>query len=132
MNKLALIARVLLGGGFVVFGINKFAGFMPPPEIADEGAARFIGALVNSSVRFWKLLAVTEIVGGLMVLSGLFVPLGLVVLAPVVINILLFHAAGDTAGLPIALVFVALEAYLGFFAYRSAFKPLLTPGSGPC
>jgi uncharacterized membrane protein YphA (DoxX/SURF4 family) len=89
MGKLIIVLRVLLGLGFVVFGANKFLDFMPPPELPSDAGA-FFGALADTGYMI-KLIGATEIVGGLLVLSGGFTPLGLVILAPVSVNILLFH-----------------------------------------
>jgi hypothetical protein len=70
------------------------------------------------------LLAVTEIVAGLMLLSGRFVPLGLTLLAPVIVNILGFHLFLARSGIGFPVVLLALELYLAW-AYRDAFAPML-------
>lgn len=123
-------AQLILGLIFFVFGLNKFLHFMAPPELpADAGA--FMGALVDSGY-FFSMLAVVEIVGGALLLVRRFVPLALLLLAPVVVNILAFHLALAPSGLPIAVVLVALEGYLGFVVHRDSFRHVLaaTPEDG--
>ena len=71
------------------------------------------------------MLKIVETVSGLLLLVRLFSPLALVLLAPVIVQILLFHLFLDPAGLPLAAVLVLLEAYLGFVVYRDAFKGVL-------
>lgn len=116
-------AHVLLGLIFFVFGLNKFLHFMPPPELPAEAGA-FMGALQDTGY-FFPMLAIVEVVSGALLLARRFVPLALVLLAPVVVNILVFHLALAPSGLPIALVVVLLEAYLGLVTYRSSFGEVL-------
>jgi len=122
--KIAILsARVLLGLIFVVFGLNGFIGFihMPPPE---GQAAAFLGAMFVSG--YFKVVYVLEIIGGLLVLSGRFVPLGLTLLGPIVVNILLFHFFLAPAGLPLALV-VSLLALTALYGQRASFAALVRP-----
>ncbi len=76
---------------------------------------------------FFPFLKGVETLSGLLLLSGLFVPLALTVLAPIVINIILFHAFLEPAGLPLPIVIAILEVYLIGFAepYRKVTRPLL-------
>ncbi len=126
-QKLPLVARILLGLVFVVFGLNFFLQFLPQPKHgADAGA--FLGALVAG-----KILTVAKIVElgtGVLLLVGRFVPLALALLAPVVVGIVLFHGVFDPAGLPIPLVLAALTAYLAW-SYRGAFAPMLASDAKP-
>jgi putative oxidoreductase len=105
MKIAALIARLLLGLTFVVFGLNGFLHFipMPPPTCV---AAQFFGAIFAS--RYWVVIFGLQIVGGLLLLLNRFVPLALVLLAPVIVNIFFFHALMAPAGLPLAIVVVIL------------------------
>ena len=115
MNKLPLIARILLGLIFFVFGLNGFFNFIPMPEAMPEALTNFTKGLM-ASVCFFPFLKSTEIVCGLLLLIGAFVPLALVVLAPIIINIFLTHAFLAPDGLPLAIVIGLLEIYLAFFA----------------
>ena len=76
------------------------------------------------------LLKVTELICGILLLSGRFVPLALVVLAPISINIFMVHLIMAREGLPVAIFVVASHLFLAYY-YRDAFKPLLTPNYLP-
>jgi|SRR5260221_7275309 len=120
-SKLPLVARILLGAMFVFSGLNGFFQFMPaPPMPAAAGA--LLGAFGASGYLF-PLIKGTELLVGLVLLSGRFVPLALTVLAPVLVNIVSFHAVLAPAGLPIPLVLLAAEIYLAW-THRDAFAPL--------
>ncbi len=114
-------ARILFGLVFTVFGLNGFLNFLPaPPHPAAADA--FLGALAASGYMF-PLIKGTEVVVGLLLLSNRFVPLALTLIAPVLVNILAFHAfLAPGIGLP--LVLLALELGLAW-AYRDAFRPML-------
>jgi uncharacterized membrane protein YphA (DoxX/SURF4 family) len=104
-------------------GLNGFLGFMPLPPM-PEAAGEFMGALVATGYMI-PLIKLTEIVAGLMLLSGRFVPLGLTLLAPDLVNIALFHAVLAPSGLIVAVVLLGLELYLAY-SYRDVFRPLLS------
>lgn len=127
MGKLIIVLRVLFGLGFVVFGANKFLNFMPAPDL-PAAAENFFGALIDTGYMI-QLIGATEVAGGLLVLSGGFTPLGLVILAPVSVNILLFHlmlapdiddaAAGYAMfGLNLVLGLMYMPSYAGLFRGR--------------
>jgi uncharacterized membrane protein YphA (DoxX/SURF4 family) len=115
-------ARLFLGLVFTVFGLNFFLHFLPMPAPPPHAGA-FLGALAGSSYLF-PLLKATEVAAGLLLLGGLFVPLALAVLAPILINIVGFHLFLEPSGLPIPLALVAAEIYLAW-TYRAAFAPML-------
>jgi uncharacterized membrane protein YphA (DoxX/SURF4 family) len=121
-SKFVLAARVALGLGFFVFGLNGFLHFLPQPPLSGP-PAEFIGALFATGYML-PLIKGTEVVAGLLLLSGRYVPLALTVLAPVMVNIVAFHAFLAPAGLPVPLVFAALGIYLAY-AHKSVFAPLL-------
>lgn len=122
----ATIARVLLGLAFVVFGLNGFFNFIPPPPPGSipAGAEAFGGAMLATGY-LMPLVKGTEIFCGALLLANRFVPLALVVLAPVLVNIVAFHVFLAPSGTGMSIVFVALELYLAWF-HRAAFRPLLT------
>lgn len=126
-QKLPLIARILLGLVFTVFGLNFFLTFLPTPALGAEAGA-FLGALVGGKIM--SVVKIVEIATGVALLAGRFVPLALAVLAPVVVGIVLFHAVFDPGGLVIPLVLAALAAYLAW-AYRSSFAPMLAADAQP-
>ncbi len=123
MKILTLIARSLLGLVFVVYGLNAFLQFihMPPPQ---GMAGDFMKALFAS--HYFYVVAVLQIAGGAICLLGRFVPLGLTLLGPVIVNILLFHIFLEPSGLPLAVVVGALALFL-LWAYRPAFSGLIKP-----
>lgn len=122
LAKLPAVARVLLGLIFFVFGLNGFLQFLPQPPMSGP-PAEFIGALFASGYLF-PLMKGTEVVAGAMLLGNRFVPLALALLAPIIVNILAFHALLVGAGVALPVVIVALELYLAY-AYRDAFAPML-------
>ena len=89
MNKAPQFARLLLGLIFTLMGLNGFFQFLPMPPMNAE-AGSFMGALAQTGY-FFPLLKITEIVCGVLLLAGRYVSLALVVLAPVVLNIIVFH-----------------------------------------
>jgi uncharacterized membrane protein YphA (DoxX/SURF4 family) len=117
-----IVARVLLGLAFFVFGLNGFLHFIPMPPKTGAPAA-FMHALMATGYLF-TLVKCTEVVSGALLLAGRFVPLALALLAPVLVNIVAFHLFLDSAGLAIPLVLLALELYLAF-AYWNAYRPML-------
>lgn len=108
MKIAVLIARYLLGLIFVVFGLNGFFQFLPPPEMSGD-AGTFIGILVSSNIL--TVVKVLEVAGGALLLLGR-VPAGAFLLGPVVVNILLFHTLLEPSGLIMALVVTLLETIL--------------------
>jgi uncharacterized membrane protein YphA (DoxX/SURF4 family) len=127
-SKAIVGARILLGLIFFVFGLNGFFHFLPQPPMSGPPAA-FAGALFASGYMF-PLLKATEVVTGILLLSGRLVPLALTVLAPVVVNIVAFHLFLAPSGLPLPLVVVALGVFLAW-SYRSAFAGVLDVNAVP-
>jgi hypothetical protein len=123
---LPVAARTLLGLLFAVFGANGFLHFLPNPPTTASGGA-FLGALAATGYMF-PLIKGTELVAGLLLLGGRFVPLALTLLAPVIVNIVAFHAVLAPAGVGMALFTVVLEAYVAW-TYRAAFAPMLRAGA---
>lgn len=121
MKTTVLIARILLGLIFLVFGLNGFLHFIPQPAPPEPALAFFV-ALVATGYMI-PLLFATQIAGGALLLAGK-VPLGLVLLAPVIVNIFLFHVFLAPEGLPVAVIVAALELFLAW-AHGDAFRPLL-------
>jgi len=126
MKIAALIARILLGLVFLVFGLNGFLNFLPLPALAGL-AGQFIDVLAAS--RLMIFVFSLEILGGLLLLLNRFVPLALVLLGPVIVNIFLFHALLDRAELPLAILVVVLWAIVavrnmehlaGIFRHRTS------------
>jgi putative oxidoreductase len=128
MRKLIPVARILLGLMFTVFSLNFFVPFIPQPP-PPPAAGAFAGAMFATGYIF-HLLKVLELASGIALLAGFFVPLALTVLAPIIVNIVFFHAFLAPSGLPIPLVILVLELFLAW-AYRDAFAPLLNARAKP-
>jgi putative oxidoreductase len=124
MKIATIIARTLLGLVFVVFGSNAFLHFIPMPPPPAGLAGDYMKALFMS--HYFYVVAVTQIIGGLILLSGRFTALGLTLLAPVIVNILCFHIFLNHEGWQLAPVVAALELFL-LWRNRAAFAGLLKP-----
>ena len=118
---LPVIVRTLLGALFVVSGANKLFGFMPMPPMPDA-ATSFLGALAATGY-FLPLLGLTEVAAGLLLIVGRFVPLALVVLAPIVVNIAFFHVV-LAPNLGSVVMILGAQLYLAW-VYRDAFAGVL-------
>ena len=119
------VAHVLLGLMFAIFGLNGFLNFIPAPTTPPpEGAMAFAIALMKTSYMM-PLIKGTEVLVGVLLLLNRFVPLALVLLAPVVVNIVAFHAFLAPTGLGMTVVIVGLQLSLAW-SYRGAYRPLLT------
>jgi len=125
MKKAAMVARYLLGLGFVVFGANAFLQFMPEPEMTKD-AKDFMTLMFASG--YFTYVAIIKLVGGLMLLLGRFVPLGLTLLGPILVNILLFHIAFEPATIGMGLFFTLLW-FVVFWDRKDDFRFLWTPSS---
>lgn len=121
MKIAALISRLLLGLVFTFFGLNGFLHFLPNPPLPPTPSGRFIGALVES--HFVYLIAGVQVVGGVLLLIGRYVPLALTLLGPMIVNIFFYHLLMDPKGLPLAAV-VAVLWFVLFFRYRQNFSGL--------
>jgi hypothetical protein len=125
-----MTARVVLGGLFFVTGLNGFLNFLPQPAAPmPEGAMAFAGAMLKTGYLF-PLVMGTQLLVGALLLANRFVPLALALIAPIVVNILAFHAFLAPPGLGIAGGVLGLELYLAW-AYRKAFRSMLTLRATP-
>ena len=122
MKIATIISRTLLGLVFVVFGLNMFLHFIPSPPPPEGPARDFVMALFVS--HYLYVVGAVQVVGGLILLSGRWVPLGLTLLGPVIVNILCFHVLMAPSGLPMAIVVSALALFL-LWRYREHFAGLV-------
>jgi putative oxidoreductase len=119
MKVLMLIARLLLGLMFLVFGLNGFLNFLSMGPMPSGLAGEFIGALVQSHY-FW-VVAALQVAGGALLLVNRYVPLALVLLGPVIVNILLYHIFLWPAGVVMAIV-VTILWFIVFYSHRQNFS----------
>jgi uncharacterized membrane protein YphA (DoxX/SURF4 family) len=127
MKIAALIARILLGLVFVVFGANGFLNFIPMGTMPTGTAGQFLAALFQS--HYVLVVSAIQLAGGVLLLVNRYVPLALVLLGPVIVNIFLYHLLMDRSGLVLAIVVVILwgivafrhrQNFSGIFAQRTS------------
>lgn len=121
MKIAVLVARILLGLIFVFFGLNGLLNFLPSPPIPGL-AGQYVGALVAS--HYVLAVAALQVIGGLLLLIGRYIPLGLVILAPIIVNILLFHLTMAPASIGPGLLATVLWIIV-FVGVRRAFDGIL-------
>ena len=120
MKTASTVARYLAGVIFLVFGLNGFLHFIPLPPPSGV-AGQFMGALFVS--HYLTLIFALQVIGAVLLLANRYVPLALAILAPVIVNIVSFHALMAPNDLPLALFVTVLWA-LVFVHVRSAFTGL--------
>ena len=127
MRTASLIARYLAGVIFLVIGLNGFLNFihLPPP---GGIAGQFMGALYAS--HYPMVISAFQVIAAVLLLVNRYVPLAVAMLAPVIVNILSFHALMAPSGLPLALLMAVLWAVI-FVDLRPAFSGLLRPRLEP-
>lgn len=127
MRRLTSAARYLLGIFLLIMGLNKFFQFLPSTEM-PEPAAAFLMALIDSGY-ILPMVAIVEIVSGLLFLSSKTTPFANLILAPLSVNIILFHLFLDPAGIFPALMVAILNVFLisrYFEVYRPIFEIMKT------
>jgi putative oxidoreductase len=124
MKTTAVIARSLLGLIFLVFGLNGFLHFIPAPPPPPGTAGQFVGALFVSN--YLVVVFLLQLVSAVLLLVNRYVPLALTLLAPIIVNILLFHLLMAPSGLLNAIIATVLWI-VTFFSVRSAFGGLWQP-----
>ena len=123
MRYAILVARILLGLIFLVTGANHIVPFLPmPPMTGDAGT---FGTILFTHGVF-RTIGLIDVVAGILLLVGRFVPLGLTLLGPIIVNILLFTVMIQHGNPGLAIVLVLLEAFL-IFAYRASFAGIFSP-----
>ena len=122
------IARSLLGLILVVFGSNIFLHFIPMPPPPEGPAREFLTALFVS--HYLYVVGAVQVVGGLLLFTSRWAPLGLTLVGPVIVNIVCFHALMAPAGLPLAGVVAVLALFL-LWNYRQNFAGILAAASAP-
>jgi putative oxidoreductase len=124
MKIAMLIVRTLMGLLFIFSSATYLLGLIEPPPM--EGPIKEFNEGLAASGYFMPLLKTTELVCGILLVMGRFVPLALVILAPIVVNIFFVHLTIAREGIVIGFVLVAMELFLAYY-YRDAFAPLLKP-----
>ncbi|HEY0306672.1 MAG TPA: DoxX family protein [Acidobacteriaceae bacterium] len=123
MKIAAIIARTLLGLGFIIFGLNILHPFMPMPPLSGPPADFFNAVAVET--HFMLVIGFFQVLGGLLALSGRFTPLGLTTLAGLLINIITYHLTFHVPGVGIGVIFGLLEIFC-IWTYRANFAGIFS------
>ncbi len=105
-SKIDMGARIILGLIFLIFGLNGFFNFLPMPP-PPENMMKFMMGMMETGYML-KFIKACEVVCGILLLANIFVPLALLILAPICINIFLVHAFMAPEGLPMGIAIIAL------------------------
>ncbi len=124
----AAVVRVLLGLMFLVFGLNGFLNFMPPPKDPPTEIVEVMGAMMKAG--YLTVVSGAEVIIATLLLTNRFVPLALAMLAPILVGIISFHVALAPATIGPGIVVSLMELYLAW-AYRGAFRPMLRAKVAP-
>jgi putative oxidoreductase len=123
MKIAALIARILLGLIFFVFGLNGFLHFIPMGPMPTGLAGQYITVMMQS--HYFYFVAAVQVAGGALLLIGRYIPLALTLLGPVIVNILLYHLLMDLKGIPMAIIVTILWGIV-FYRHQQYFSGLFT------
>jgi putative oxidoreductase len=128
MRVIVIVARLLLGLTFIVFGLNGFLLFLPPPAHIPGNTGAFSGAMMSS--HYVYLTAGVQVLGGVLLLANEYVPLALVMLAAVIVNILTFHLTmWQQAIIPFPILVTVLW-FVVAWPLRAHFAPVLARKAG--
>lgn len=120
-------ARIVLGLVFFVFGLNGFLQFLAAPPLPPQAHA-FAAALGATGYMF-PLVKGIEVISGALLLTNRHVPLALTLLAPIIVNIALFHTV-LAPSIPMTALILSAEIFLAW-SYRGAFAPMLARRVAP-
>ena len=125
MKIAVLIARVLLGLIYLVFGLNFFFHFlhMATPAMSKEAGA-FEGGLFGAGY-FFPFMKIIEIISGLFLLINRYTAFFGLIIFPITLNIFLFHALLAPAGVPLGAAMIIINLFLGY-AYRKYYTSIFT------
>ncbi len=124
MKIAVIIFRTLMGLLFIFASIVVLFNLVEPPPMT--GPIKTFNEGLMASGYFMTLLKITELVCGIALVAGRFVPLALVILAPIIVNIFFVHTFLDRSGLPVAIFVVLVELFLAY-AYRKSYTALFVP-----
>lgn len=124
MKIASIVIRILMG---LMFGFASIAYFLKLYDAQEmTGAVKTFNEGIAASVYLMPTVKVFELLSALAFLSGRFVPLATVVIFPIILNILLFHAFLEPSGLPIAVLLLIGDLFLAYY-YRDRYKSMLAP-----
>lgn len=122
-KKILFGVSLLFGLMFINAGLNKFFNYMPMPENIPESMIKVMTAYMEIG---WlmPLIAIAEIVGGILFITNRFRALGALIIFPVMVGIVLTHIVNEPSGLPIALILLAINLW-AIYENREKFMPLI-------
>jgi hypothetical protein len=122
-KKILFVVSFLFGLTFINAGLNKFFHYMPMPKDMPESMMKLMGAFMEIS---WllPLIAVAEIIGGVLFITNKFRALGAIIIFPVLVGILLTHILIAPSGLPLALVLLGIEIWV-IIENREKYLPMV-------
>ena len=122
-KKILFVVSLLFGLMFINAGLNKFFNYMPMPKDMPENMMKVMTAFMQIG---WlmPLIAVAEIVGGVLFITNKFRALGAIIIFPILIGILLTHIIIAPAGLPLALILMGIEIWV-IIENREKYLPMV-------
>lgn len=122
-NKILFVLCLLVGLLFINGGLNKFLNYMPAPKDMPEEMVKIMNALLTIT---WliPLVAVAELVGGVLFIIPKFRALGAIILFPIIIGIVLFHSINAPDMLPVALIIFAVILW-AIYENRTKYLPMI-------
>ena len=123
-KKVNFILSVLFGLLFLNSGLNKFLNYMPAPDDMPEAAGQLMYAFANSGWLF-PLIAIVEILGGILYVLPRFRPLGAVIIFPILIGILLFHLVQAPSGILIPFLLLVINSWI-MVENREKYLPMIS------
>ena len=124
MKIAMIIVRTLMGLLFLAASIVVLFNLVPKPELT--GTVKTFNEGLDSVGYMVPMIKIVELVCGMAFLTGYFVPLATVLIAPIIVNIFMFHAFVDRSGLPVAVFLVLANAFVAYY-YRESYRGLLAP-----
>lgn len=122
-KKILFIVSLLFGLIYINSGLNKLFHYMPMPKDMPEDVLKVMGAFMEIG---WlmPLIAVVEIIGGVLVITNRFRALGAIVLFPITVGVLLTHSINIPSGLPVAIVLVLINVWI-IIENREKYLPMV-------
>jgi putative oxidoreductase len=122
-KKILFVISLLFGLMFINSGLNKFFQYMPMPKDMPENMMKVMGAFMEIG---WlmPLVAVVEIIGGILFITNKYRALGAIMIFPVTLGVLLTHVVNLQSGIPIALILMAINIWV-IIENRAKYMPML-------
>jgi uncharacterized membrane protein YphA (DoxX/SURF4 family) len=122
-QKILFVVSLLFGLMFINAGLNKFLNYLPKPKDIAPGLLKIMDGISQIS---WllPLIAIVEIVGGILVIFKKTRALGAIIIFPVMVGILLTHGVDDPSGLLIPLLLFAVQVWI-FYENRDKYLPMI-------